>query len=100
MVDTWIHKTNYNRQWCLRIYSASQVFIKWLQNKILNYFGVEGKLYSLQLKDRENKIYRLKYGKIAARTIFKQIYYPSCVALERKKLQAMACLQNDNKMVH
>ncbi len=99
-ISTWIHTTNYNRQWCLRVYSASPIFIKWLDDEIKNHFGIEGKLYSLKHDNKDNIIYRLKYGKKAAEIILKNIYYSRCLALERKALQAKACLQNSNKMIH
>lgn len=87
-ISTWIHRTNRHRQWCLRIYSGSSIFIEWLNNKIEETFVVEGKLYSEKKNDRRNFIYVLKYGKIAAVKLLKQVYYPGCLSLERKFLQA------------
>ena len=65
-ISTWIHRTNHNRQWCLRIYSASKVFIEWLNNRVNQEFGIKGRLYSKKDKDRDNFIYLLKFGKLSA----------------------------------
>lgn len=92
-ISTWIHRTNNHQQWCLRIFSASPVFIKWLNNKIKEKFGLEGKLYIRVGKNRVNPIYILKFGKIAATKILKIVYYPDCLSLQRKFLKAQLCLQ-------
>lgn len=99
-ISTWINSNNYSRQWCLRVYSASERFIRWIDNKIYQEFGISGKLYSRKAKDRINSIYLLKFGKISGSKILKRIYYDGCLSLERKLLQAKLCLQEANKMVN
>lgn len=99
-ISTWIHKTNYHRQWCLRIFSASPVFIKWLNDKIEEVFGFRGMFYERKLKNRDNLGYILKFGKIKATPILQQIYYPGCLSLERKFLKVELCLQEATKMVN
>ena len=99
-ISTWIHKTNHHRQWCLRIYSASQIFIEWLNDRINQEFGVKGRLYSRKEKDRVNSIYLLKFGKSAASKILERIYYEGSLSLERKLAQARLCLQKAAKMVN
>jgi len=96
-ISTWIHRTNHNRQWCLRIYSASKVFIEWLNNRVNQEFGIKGRLYSKKDKDRDNFIYLLKFGKLSALKILKRIYYDKSLFLERKFLQAQLCLQEGQK---
>lgn len=99
-ISTWIYKTNHHRQWCLRIYSASRVFIEWLNNRINQEFCVEGRLYSRRAKERVNFIYVLKFGKLDAAKILKKIYYNGSLSLERKLVQAQLCLQEATKMVN
>ncbi|MCR4305976.1 MAG: hypothetical protein NUV73_02750 [Candidatus Daviesbacteria bacterium] len=99
-ISTWIHNTNHNRQWCLRIYSASRVFIDWLNNRVEQEFDVKGRLYAKKEDDRDNYIYILKFGKLAASRILKRIYYNGCLSLERKLLQAQLCLQEATKVVN
>lgn len=96
-ISTWIHRTNRINQWCLRIYSASFSFIEWLNKKIENYFGVKGRLYFKKAVNKNNPIYLLKFGKISACKILKQIYYKDCLSLERKYLLAQQCLQEMGK---
>lgn len=92
-ISTWIHRTNNHRQWCLRIFSASPIFAQWLSDKIKEIFGIKGKLYVRKMKNRDNPGYILKFGKLDARVIFQSIYYPGCLALERKYFKAVSCLQ-------
>ncbi len=86
--------------WTLGIFNASPLFINWLDNLIKKYFSAEGRLYCKKEKGRKNSIYVLKFGKITALRILEKIYYPGCLALERKLLQAKMCLQYDGKMVN
>ncbi len=83
----WIHPTNGGEQWNLRIASGSADFIVWLQKEIARRLGCSGKLY----KD-EHGVFRLKYGKMAAREIVRRCYYKGCFALARKMKLADACL--------
>jgi|SRR3989344_1046696 len=99
-ISTWIHRTNNHAQWTLRIYSAAPSFINWIKAKIEEEFSINGKLYVRLAKNRTNPIYILKFGKIAARNILKQIYYPECLSLERKFLKAQMCLQSSFKMIN
>lgn len=98
-IATWVHKTNNHTQWCLRIYSASNSFIKWLNKEIGNEFGLESKVYLKKAIGRKNYIYHLRFGKIAASKIFKEIYYIGSLSLERKFLRARLCLQHRSKSV-
>ncbi len=93
-ISTWIHKTNRNRQWCLRIFSASPIFIGWLNDRIEQNFNIKGRLYSRKLRNRDNTHYILKFGVINAKRILRIIYYCKCLSLERKFLQAQLCLQH------
>ncbi len=99
-ISTWIHRTNAHRQWSLRITSAAPIFIKWLKEATENYFDARGRLYSYQYKGKKNPIYILKFGKLAAKIIIKEIYYKNSLCLNRKNLKAIFCLQDKNKMVN
>ena len=86
-ISSWIHKDNQTRQWCLRIYSASYVFLEWIKISIRDNFHVDGRLYTLKPKGRNKKIYRLKFGKKAAKIVLLHTYYSESLALERKLLK-------------
>ncbi len=99
-ISTWIHNTNNNRQWSLRIFSAAPIFIKWLKEKIENYFLVKGKLYYYKYANKKNPIYTLKFGKLPTKVIIKKIYYKNALSLEKKNKQHLLCLQDKNKMIN
>lgn len=90
---SWIHPNNLHEQWSLRIYSASQTFITWLQSKIEEHLGCKGKLYSALRPNRKNFIYTLKYGKIPAKKILQSCYYQDAFGLDRKIKLAEACIK-------
>lgn len=94
-ISSWIHKTNFNHQWCLRIFSASHEFIKWVSDEIEDSFKIQGKLYFKKRSDRKNGHYTLKYGKHDAKAILRRLYYNKCLCLNRKLLKAQLCLQEE-----
>lgn len=98
-ISSWIHKSNYHKQWCLRIYSASYEFIEWLACKIEKNFDIRPKIYSVKKAYRPNTLYFLRFGQIEAAKILKSIYYNDSLSLKRKSLQAKLCLQHSPKMV-
>lgn len=98
-ISTWIHRTNFNRQWCLRIFSAAPVFINWLGDEIERVFNVKNSRFTVTHKDKEQPLYTLRFGRKAAATILSKIYYNGCLALDRKLLQANLCLQDQSKNV-
>jgi len=83
----WIHPTNGGEQWNLRISSGSADFIAWLQEEISRRVGCSGKLYK-----NESGVFRLKYGKMAAREIIRRCYYKNSFAVARKQRLAEMCL--------
>ncbi|MDD5465617.1 MAG: LAGLIDADG family homing endonuclease [Candidatus Omnitrophica bacterium] len=89
---SWRHATNLHMQWSLSVFSASEVFIKWLQTVIEAYLSCRGKIHSVLRPDRINPIYTLKYGKMAAKEITKHCYYENCFGLDRKIKLAQECL--------
>ncbi len=99
-ISTWIHNSNKNRQWSLRIASAAPVFINWLKEEIESYFSVRGKLYCQKYLNKKNPIYTLKFGKLPTKVIIEKIYYKGALSLERKNKQHLRCLQDKNKMVN
>jgi len=86
-IRRWIHPSNKREQWNLRIYSGSGVFIKWLNSITENMLHVKGRVH----KERD-RLWILKYGKMAAKEISRQCYYKSCLGLERKIELARQCL--------
>ncbi len=99
-ISTWIHRTNLNRQWSLRISSAAPLFINWLKKEIEKYFSVKGKLYKYKYKDKKNNIYILKFGKLPAKIILERIYNENAICLSRKNKKCIACLRDENKMIN
>ncbi len=101
-ISTWIHKSNNNRQWCMRIFSSSLEFILWINSKIEINLGLKGRVYSRNCKmtkKHPNPEYTIKFGKKAAAMIIHNIYYSNCLSLERKRLLAKLCLQSEAKDV-
>src|SRR5581483_5449236 len=94
-ISKWVHKSNLNIQWCLRIYSASYIFLNWVGSEIDNKFYIKGKMY-INKRD-SSPIYILKYGKKSARIILNTIYYNNSLALARKRNLALECLQLEPK---
>lgn len=97
-INTWIHPSNGNRQWALRIFSAASDFTCWLKTRIEDKFSVRGKIHESKGSDRENSIFSLKFGKLAAKVILKKCYYKHCLALERKFEKARQCLHDKNRL--
>jgi len=88
-MQRWIHNTNKREQWNLRISSGSAKFLEWLQNKITKIIHAKGKFYS-----NKQGLFRLKYGKMAARLIARECYYDGCIGLQRKISLAKACINS------
>ena len=56
-------------------------------------WSVRGFVYYQQPKDeRHHTLYTLKHGKLAARVILAKCYAPGSLALERKRVLAVACI--------
>jgi len=91
-IRSWIHPTNKREQWSLRIYSGSIKFLGWLEPMIEMIFKARGKLYRY---NKQGSCYVLKFGKIAARHIIQQCYYPGSFGLERKILLAEECINSN-----
>jgi hypothetical protein len=89
-IRSWTHSTNKREQWSLRIYSGSEEFINWLNSIAEQLFKVRGKIH----KNTANT-WVLKYGKMAARYIMQQCYYPGSFGLERKALLAEECINSN-----
>lgn len=98
-ISTWIHKTNFHRQWSSRVTSGAPIFISWLKDEIETRFGVSGRLHRAESSYRPNPLYTLKFGKMPTHVILKKIYYKNCLALNRKHRQSTLCLQDENKFV-
>lgn len=99
-ITSWTHRSNLHRQWSLRITSAAPIFIKWLHKTIESFFAIKGKLYCYRYDDKKNNIYTLKFGKLASKVIFKDVYYRNALALKRKNLMSVLCLHDKNKMLN
>ena len=97
-IHTWIHTSNGNIQWALRIFSGSYEFIIWLKQKIEKYFSTSGKIYIDKRKERKNQLYIIKFGKFAAKKILGGIYYKDCFALNRKLKKVQNCLKSEDNL--
>jgi hypothetical protein len=89
-IRTWTHPTNFGKQWSLRVYSGAERFIHWLRAVIKEQLRVTGSVHVNDTKD--NPCWILKYGKMAAREICRQCYYPGCIGLNRKITLARRCV--------
>lgn len=96
-ISTWIHRTNLHRQWCLRFFSGSSIFVTWLKSKIEELFYIKGELHPENKKPPYDPIYTLKFGKKATISLINHIYYEGCLALPRKNAKAKLCLQDLSK---
>lgn len=89
-IRSWLHPTNYGRQWSLRVYSGSERFLRWLRVMITEQLKVAGSMHLA--KSKVNPYWILKYGKMAAREICRSCYYPRCIGLNRKISSARKCV--------
>ncbi len=92
-IRRWIHPKNGREQWALRIYSGSEDFVKWLQDRIEALWSVKGAMHK-ETKGGTRPWYILKYGKIAARVILTQCYSDGALSLERKVRLAKECMSS------
>lgn len=90
-IRNWIHPTNKKEQWSLRIYSGSINFLEWLAKTIENILNARGKIY---LNNKQGNCFVLKFGKMSARYIIQQCYYPGSLCLDRKNLLADECINS------
>jgi hypothetical protein len=97
-IQTWMHKSNYHIQWSLRITSGANEFSKWIKSETEKYFRVKGKIHTQAYANR-NPIHIIKFGKLASKVILKEIYYPGCLSLHRKKLKAMECIETSSGFI-
>jgi len=97
-IHTFIHTTNKNVQWTLRIYSAAHDFIYWLKDKVEERFSINGTIQIRKDKNRTNPLYVLRFGKFASKVILRETYYEDCLALERKLQKAKKCLESEDKL--
>lgn len=92
-ISKWVHRSNGNVQWSLRVVSGSKYFLRWLKIKTENKFNVRGKLYGYQYLGK-NFIYILKFGKFPAKIILSGCYYKNCLSLNRKLQSAINCIKS------
>jgi DNA-binding transcriptional regulator WhiA len=95
-ISKWIHNVNKHEQWSLRIFTASKKFSEWLKKEIENTLQAHGRIHVAKRKNRKNPIYVIKFGKVASKIILQQCYYVGSVALNRKLLLAVKCIQSEN----
>ncbi len=89
----WVHSQNQHEQWSLSVVSGSKAFAEWLQQRIAELFGLEGRLHV-----SPRKLYILKFGKLKARELIKLCYYEGALALSRKKILADLCLKPNSSI--
>ena len=93
-IRRWQHPTNGREQWSVRIVGASQPFLQWIQEAAERLWGVAGGLYIRAAQsERHHPLYILKFGKIAAKVMLAECYYPDALALERKRKLATECMR-------
>lgn len=90
-IQRWLHKSNRGEQWTLRVASGSEAFLEWLKDEIEKIFKVRGKIYQ---ENKRATSFRLKYGKLAAKTILKNCYYKGAFGLARKTELAQKCVES------
>lgn len=90
-IRRWLHPSNKKEQWSLRVYSSSPLFLDWLKGQITFCLKAKGKIYKAKARKFRKDSYILKYGKLAARKILGNCYYPQALALNRKKRLAREC---------
>ena len=93
-IKRWIHPSNRNEQWSLSIYSGAKTFIKWLQEEVEKNLGVTGKIHINSGKRNNNRVYVLKFGKMAAKRILQKCYQKDGFGLKRKYKAASGCLSS------
>ena len=86
-IRQWTHPSNGGKQWSLRIYSGSRIFVVWLRQRIEALLNAKGKIH-----EDVGTINTLKYGKIAAKEILSKCYYKGCFGLQRKIVLAKNCV--------
>lgn len=86
-IRSWRHHQNNCGQWSLCIYSGSEDFLKWLSQKVFDFYGTTGKIHS---NNRSVKI--LKFGKIDAARLLKDCYRVDDFCLKRKGIMAKRCV--------
>ena len=92
-IRRWIHPSNGREQWTVRIVSGSKPFLSWLQETANRLWCVTGGLHVRPpASERHHPLYTLKFGKIAAKVLLTECYYPNALALERKRALAIACV--------
>ena len=95
-IQKWIHKSNGNTQWVIKIVSASPIFLPWLKQRINKYLNTDGKIHVYTGHKKRNPLYMLKYGKFASKIILRWCYYPNSLSLPRKLNLAKKCLRSKN----
>ena len=93
-IVSWVHKSNGNKQWSVRIYSAASKFVHWLKNETEKIYRVSGKIYGYKHGGRKNTYYQIKFGKFASKVILEKCYYDKCLAIDRKYNKAIQCLKS------
>lgn len=95
-IHTWIHNSNGNRQWALRIFSGSNKFTFWLKEMVESYFSTNGKIHISKRSNTKNPLYIIKFGKFAAKLILEKVYKDGVLALNRKAKRVKRCLQAED----
>lgn len=91
-IRRWIHPTNGREQWVIRIVGASRPFLAWIQSTVERLWQARGVTHVQVRKTPHHPLYTLQYGKLAARVILTECYYPGALALERKRALAVHCV--------
>jgi hypothetical protein len=71
--------------------SLEMGFLEWLGQQVEKILKARGKIHK---NNKQGNYYALKFGKIAARQVVQQCYYPDSLGLERKNLLAQECMSS------
>ncbi len=89
----WIHPGNGRKQWAIHIVGISRPFLQWLSETTERICGVKGRIHMDPPRNEAHHTkYALKYGKLAAKVILSECYYPGAFALDRKAKLAAECV--------
>ena len=92
-IRRWIHPTNGREQWTVRIVGCSRPFLSRLQNTIKRSWHLKGALHAEgRTSENRHTKYTLKFGKLAAKSMLAECYYPGALALDQKHRLAQACI--------
>lgn len=96
-IRKWTHPSNGTEQWSPKVYSGFEGFVEWLREEIERLTGAKGRVHINLGKNAGNRVYVLKFGKLAAKEILRRCYTKDSFAVERKARMARECLSSNTR---